>query len=214
VLLGAYAGAAEAGIYSVALSTTSVAWVLTAAFAISALPRSARLHAEHGRAALDAADRDSSDARTIRHTVLVIPAVAVAELLLLGVGIPLFYGEGFHRSIALGLILLPGSLLLGVGMAAVAILLGRGHTGRVLRVGLAVVPATVAAYLLAIPAAGVSGAAIVSSASYAAYAALSLLGLHRASGLRARELLLPRRADLGDYQSLASRGIARLRHLD
>jgi len=209
VLLGAYAGAAEAGIYSVALSTTSVAWVLTAAFAISALPRSARLHAEHGRFALGAADRDASDTRTIRHTVLVIPAVAAAELLLLGVGIPLFYGADFHRSIGLGLILLPGSLLLGVGMAAVAILLGRGRTGLVLRVGLAVVPATIAAYAIAIPTGGASGAAIVSSASYAAYAALSLLALRRASGLGARELLRPRRADVEDYRSLARRGFAR-----
>jgi O-antigen/teichoic acid export membrane protein len=205
VLLGAYAGAAEAGVYSVALSTTSIAWVLTAAFAISALPRAARLHAEKGRFALDAAGRDASDARTIRHTVLIIPAVAATELLLLGVGIPLFYGAGFHRSIGLGLILLPGSLLLGVGMAAVAILLGRGRTGLVLRVGLAVVPATVAAYALAIPGGGAGGAAIVSSASYASYAALALLALRRASGLGTRELLRPRQADVEDYRSLARR---------
>jgi O-antigen/teichoic acid export membrane protein len=211
VLVGAYVGATEAGVYSVALSTTSIAWVLTAAFAISALPRSARLHAEHGRAALGAAERDSSDARTIRHTVLVIPAVAIAELALLAIGIPLFYGDVFHRSVGLGLILLPGSLMLGVGMAAVAVLLGRGETSRVLWVGLAVVPATIAAYAIAIPASGdATGAAIVSTVSYAAYAALALLALHRVSGLRGRELLLPRRADLDDYRSLTRRSIERI----
>ncbi len=209
VFLGAYAGAATAGVYSVALSTTSVAWVLTAAFAISALPRSARLHAEHGRARLDAADRDAGDARTIRHTVLIIPAVAAAELLLLTVGIPLFYGADFHRSIGLGLILLPGSLLLGVGMAAVAVLLGRGQTRLVLKVGLAVVPATIAALAFAIPAGGASGAAIVSTVSYTAYAALALLALGRACGLPGRALLIPRREDLEDYRNLGARGLAR-----
>jgi O-antigen/teichoic acid export membrane protein len=211
VLLGAYAGAAQAGIYSVALSTTSVAWVLMAAFAISALPRSARMHAEHGRAALEAADRDAGDARTIRHTVLVIPAVAAAELLLLTVGIPLFYGAGFDRSIVLGMILLPGSLLLGVGMAAAAALLGRGRTRAVLKVGLAVVPATIGAYLLAIPAGGATAAAIVSSASYAAYALLAVAALSRVSTLRGPELLRPRRADVEDYRSFAVEGISRLR---
>ena len=210
VLLGAYAGAAQAGIYSVALSTTSIAWVLMAAFAISALPRSARLNAEHGRAALEAADRDAGDARTIRHTVLVIPAVAGAELLL-AVGIPLFYGGGFDRSIVLGLILLPGSLLLGVGMTATATLLGRGHTRIVLKIGLAVVPATVAAYALAIPAGGATAAAIVSSFSYSAYAALAVAALSRVSALGGLELLRPGRADIDDYRSLALRGAARLR---
>lgn len=209
VFLGAYAGAAAAGVYSVALSTTSIAWVLTAAFAISALPRSARLHAEHGRARIDAAERDAADARTIRHTVLIIPAVAAAELLLLTVGIPVFYGADFHRSIGLGLILLPGSLLLGVGMAAVAVLLGRGRTAPVLAVGLAVVPATVAALAIAIPAGGATGAAIVSTLSYTVFTALALLALGRACGLRGRELLLPRREDVEDYRGLAARGLAR-----
>ncbi len=211
VLLGAYAGAAATGVYSVALSTTAVAWLLMAAFAISALPRSARLHAEHGRAALTAADRDAGDARTIRHTVLVIPAVAAGELLLLAVGIPLFYGGGFDRSIVLGLILLPGSLLLGVGMAAVAIMLGRGHTRPVLKIGLAVVPATVAAYLLSIPSGGSTAAAVVSSASYAIYAALAVAALSRVTDLGGAELLRPRRADVDDYRSLALQSAARLR---
>ena len=149
-----------------------------------------------------------------RHAVLFVPAVAIGILLLLTVGIPLFYGAAFHRSIGLGLILLPGSLLLGLGMVAIAILLGRGETARVLRVCLLVVPATVVACLVAIPAGGATAAAIVSSASYLAFTLVAVLQLGAASGLTGRELLLPRRADLGDYRSLASRGIARLRHLD
>ena len=104
--------------------------------------------------------------------------------------------------------------MLGLGMVATSILLGRGHTARVLRVCLLVVPATVIACVVAIPSGGATAAAIVSSSSYLAFTALAVLELRAASGLTAGELLLPRRADLRDYESLASRGIKWLRHLD
>jgi len=213
ILVGLYAGAAQGGIYSVALSTTSIAWVVTAAFAISALPRSARLHAQSERDLIDPVQRDVMDARTTRHAVLFAPVAAVGIALLLTIGIPLFYGTAFHRSIGFGLILLPGSVMLGLGMAAVAILLGRGHTARVLRVCLAVVPATAVAYLIAIPSGGAVGAAIISSASYLTFTALAVLELRAASGLTVRELLLPRAEDVRDYQSLASRSFTWLRRL-
>jgi O-antigen/teichoic acid export membrane protein len=211
ILVGAYVGAAVGGIYSIALSTTGIAWTLTAAFAVSALPRSARLHSQSERALIDSRLRDEMDARTTRHAVLFAPVAAVGIVLLLTIGIPLFYGSAFHRSIGFGFILLPGSAMLGLGMAAVSILLGRGQTRRVLRVCLAVVPPTAAAYLLAIPAGGATVAAIVSSTSYLAFTAVAVLELRAASGLTGRELLVPRRTDIRDYQSLASRGLGALR---
>lgn len=211
ILVGLYAGATAGGVYSIALSTTGIAWALTAAFAVSALPRSARLQAHSERGLIEREERDSRDARALRHAVLVIPAVAAGILLLLAVGIPLFYGSAFHRSIGLGLILLPGSLLLGVGMAAVSILLGRGEAMRVLRVCLAIVPPTILACLLAIPSGGATAAAIVSSCSYAAFAALAVLQLRAASGLALAGLLVPRRADLDDYRELARRTVSGLR---
>lgn len=211
ILVGLYAGATAGGVYSVALSTTGIAWVVTAAFAVSALPRSARLQAHSERGLIEARERDSRDARALRHAVLVIPVAAAGILALLAVGIPLFYGSEFHRSISLGLILLPGSLLLGVGMAAVSILLGRGEAMRVLRVGLAVVPATVLACLLAIPSGGATAAAIVSSCSYAGFALLAVGQLHAVSGLALGGLLVPRRADLDDYRELTRRVLSGLR---
>jgi O-antigen/teichoic acid export membrane protein len=210
VLVGVFAGAAQSGVYSVALSTTSIAWTLTAAFAISALPRSARLHAQSEQELMASAHHDSNDARVMRHTMLVVPAMAIGELLLIFIGIPLFYGADFHRSIDLGLILLPGSLLLGVGLAAVAMLLARRRTGLVLKVGVAVVPATVLAYALVIPSGGSTAAAIVSSTSYLACSVLAVAALRSVSGFKARELLLPGRADIEDYRTLARRGATRL----
>jgi O-antigen/teichoic acid export membrane protein len=211
VLVGVYAGASAGGVYSVALSTTSIAWTVMAAFAISALPRSARLQAHSERELIDVADRHASDARTTRHAVLAMPPMALGISLLLLVGIPLLYGGGFHRSIGLGLILLPGSLLLGLGMATVAILLAGGETRRVLQICLAVVPATVLAYALAIPPGGETAAAIVSTLSYSGFTGVGVLALHLTSGVSYGELLIPRGADLMDYRMLLTRGLERIR---
>jgi O-antigen/teichoic acid export membrane protein len=214
VLVGAFAGAAAGGVYSVALSVTSISWTVMAAFAVSVLPRSARLQAHSEREFIDVSDRHASDARTTRHAVLAMPAMAVAIVLLLVIGIPLLYGDEFDRSVELGLILLPGSLLLGLGMAAIAILLAGGRTRAVLRVCLAVVPATVFAYALAIPDGGEIAAAIVSSVSYAAFTAFAVMALRLDSGTPARKLVVPTRSDLMDYRSLASVAIKRIRRGD
>jgi len=213
ILVGLYAGATESGVFSVALSTTAIAWLVMAAFAVSALPRSARLHAHSEQGLIDRLERDERDARTIRHAVLLAPAVGVAIALLLIVGIPLFYGSAFDRSVGLGLILLPGSLMLGVGMAAVSVLLGRGEVLRVLRVCLAVVPPTVLACLLAIPAGGASAAAIVAGGSYAAFTVLAIRELWAVSGSGLRDLLVPGGPDLEDYRTLISRALSGLRGL-
>jgi O-antigen/teichoic acid export membrane protein len=140
-----------------------------------------------------------------------MPVMGIGILLLLLIGIPIFYGEKFHRSIDLGLILLPGSLLLGLGMTSIAILLAGGETRRVLRICATVVPATVVAYALAIPPGGETAAAIVSSASYFAFTIVGIVALHAASGTSLREMLIPRRADLMDYRALLAHGIKRIR---
>jgi O-antigen/teichoic acid export membrane protein len=211
VLVGAFVGAAAGGVYSVALSTTSIAWTVMAAFAISALPRSARLQAHSERELIDPAERRASDARTMRHTVLAMPVMGIGILLLILIGIPILYGGKFHRSIDLGLILLPGSLLLGLGMTCIALLLAGGETRRVLRICATVVPATVLAYALAIPPGGETAAAIVSSASYTAFTIVGVGVLHSATTTSLREMLIPGRADLIDYRVLASQSVERIR---
>lgn len=200
ILLGAFAGAAESGVYSVALSTTGIAWQLTEALAISALPRSARMGAESEREEITRAERDLSDSRVVRHAVLAIPAVAIAELLLLLVGIPVFYGPDFQRSIELGFILVIGSLAFGVGRTALAVVLARGFPNRILAVGLVVVPATVLAYVLVLPAAGATGAAIVSSCSYLALTLIGVGVLRATTGIAMPTIILPRSLDLDDYR--------------
>lgn len=212
IAVGVYAGATASGIFSIGLSTANVVWMTIAAFAISALPRSARLQAGSERDTLSAADRDAGDARTIRHTVIAAPPAAVGGALLAIVGIPLFYGSALDASIEIALLLLPGSLLLGVGMAAVSILLARGRTGLVLATNLAVVPATIAVLALVVPSGGPTGAAVVSTLSFSAFALVALALLSTACRLPARDLLIPRAADLDDYRVLAARLLPRASH--
>jgi O-antigen/teichoic acid export membrane protein len=205
IVLGGFAGAAQSGVYSVALSTTGIAWLMTEAFAVSALPRSARLQAQSERAELTAEESDESDSRVLRHAVLVIPAVAVFEALLLVVGIPIFYGSHFHRSIGLGFILLGGSLGLGVGKVALSVLLARGYGNRVLAIGLAIVPATLVAYLLVIPSGGATGAAIVSTVSYLMFSALAVEVLAASTRIPVSRMVVPQTTDVNDYREALSR---------
>lgn len=212
IMLGAFAGAAASGVYSVALATTGIAWQLTEALAVSVLPRSARLHAESERKEIRSADRDQSDSRVMRHAVLAIPAIATLELLLLLVGIPIFYGPGFHGSIGLGLILLVGSLAFGVGRTALAVVLARGFPNRLVVVGLAVVPASLVAYVLVLPTAGATGAAVVSTCSYLAYSLIGVGFMRATTGIHISAILLPRRFDLDDYR-VSLQNLRRALHL-
>ena len=137
----------------------------------------------------------------VRHAVLAMPAITAVESLLLLIGIPLLYGAGFHASIGLGLILLGGSLAFGVGRTALAVVLARGFPNRLVVVGLAVVPASLVAYVLVLPTAGATGAAVVSTCSYLVYALIGVAFLHaRDNGIHFSAILVPRAFDLDDYR--------------
>jgi O-antigen/teichoic acid export membrane protein len=211
VLLAALTTAADTGVYSVAVSVTSIAWLLSGSLATSVLPRSAQLSAESERDESNSEERDISDARAVRHSVLLVLPLAAMEAVALLVAVPLVYGHEFHRSVELGFLLLPGTLGLGLGAVALAILLGRGETARVMWVGLAVVPATIVAYLLVIPPLGATGAALASSASYLVLTVAAVTVLKRCTGLGARALLVPTDEDIEDYRVALAKARAGLR---
>jgi hypothetical protein len=87
----------------------------------------------------------------------------------------------------------------------VASFTGLGHNSYALLVGVVSLPLTVVAYLLVIPGSGETGAAVVSSASYLVTSLLAAVLYARATGLRAREFLVPRSEDLRDYGRFARR---------
>ncbi|MGA8926732.1 MAG: polysaccharide biosynthesis C-terminal domain-containing protein [Solirubrobacterales bacterium] len=201
-ILNAYSTTAATGIYSVSVSITSAGFILSQSLATVVLPRSAALRG------LDTAESpvisERAAAAAVRHAVLVSLA-AVAALAVILLFVPLVWGGDFKKAIHYGLILLPGVTMLGVGRVMVASFTGRGHPHYALAVGLLSFPATLVAYLLVIPDYGTTGAAVVTSLSYAAAALLAAVLFFRTIHTSRREALMPTRADVRDYENYARR---------
>ncbi len=200
--VAAYASAAQVGKYSVAVSVTAIGLVLPQALSTAVQPRTAHLKGASTRGEVDTGDADLSDARACRHTVLMIPLSALVVVVLLFVAIPIFYGSEFHRSIGLGLILLPGVLALGLAQVMTAIVQGRGRADYALYSVLLTVIPTVAGYALVIPGAGATGAAVVSLCSYLASAVVAYWFFHRETGIPARRAFVPSGEEFRAYRDV------------
>ena len=199
-ILSAYFGVADTGVYAVTVSITSLVWIVSQPLASVVLPRSARTGSADMAPRPDGST--SSHVSAVRHSVLVslIATVVVIPILALA---PLIWGPGFHRTLALGLIMVPGVALLGVGRVMVAAFTGRGAANQALIVGLVSFPLTLVAFLLVIPDHGATGAAIVSCGSYVVASLLGAFLFFRSTGVPLASALVPRVSDLRDYVSLA-----------
>jgi O-antigen/teichoic acid export membrane protein len=203
LILGGFASAAAVGVYSVALTLTSIAWVLPQALQIVLFPRTASLDESAVSGEVTSADSDNAVARAIRHGVLLTLPAGVAVAALLVIGVPLLYGHRFHQTIALGFILLPGVLLLGVGKILGSVITGRGYPRYALYGGAVTMLLTLALYLGLIPPFDAWGAAAASSVSYAANAVVGLVFFRRVTAISFRRAFKPTREDLTDYRSAA-----------
>ena len=95
----------------------------------------------------------------------------------------------------LGLILLPGSVLLGISGALTAIFLGRGRPEYSLIGAVATAPVAIVLYIVLIPELDAVGAALASSLSYAIGFGISLLlGRHLLHRRMLGAVRLPTRA--------------------
>jgi O-antigen/teichoic acid export membrane protein len=204
-ILAAYYGASDTGVYAVTVSITSLVWIVSQPLASVVLPRNAMVTAASDPG-LKPVIPSASQGTAVRHSVLISVAAAIAVIPILALA-PLVWGPGFERSLSLGLILLPGVVLLGVGRVMVAAFTGEGAANQALLVGLVSFPLTFVAFLLVIPDHGSTGAAIVSSCSYVAASALAAYLFLRSPGHSARSALIPRADDLRDYVRLARRGL-------
>ncbi len=154
VILAGFAAARDVGVYSVALTITGIAWVLPQALQTVLFPRTASLEEAALTGELGSRAPDDALAKALRHGVLLMLPTALAVVALLAVGVPILYGKEFHETIPLGLILLPGVLLLGIGKILASAISGRGYPRYTLYVGAFSVPLTLALYFTLIPAFG------------------------------------------------------------
>ena len=208
-VLSNFASAAVLGQYSVAIAATSIVWLLPPALSDVLFPRVAALTAQ---GAGDAeVHRRFVEAKSLRHTALVVAvstavmAIAVAALL------PLVYGSDFRPAIELSFILLPGVALIGVSGVMTATIVGRGRPIYSLYTTLLVTPPTALLYILLVPSMKAHGAAIASSLSYTLSFVLALVFYHRTTGRSAIPLLVPTRSEIADYLALPSAVVGRLR---
>src|SRR5918995_380099 len=179
-LLSVVATTAALGHYAVAVGVTSELWLLPQALSDVLFPRVAALSASTHASAEE--HRAFVEAKSLRHTtLLVVTATAVLALALLLLVVPV-YGPDFDESIALGLIRLPGVALLGIAGVLSATIIGRGRPEFGLYTALITTPVTLALYALLIPAYEATGAALASSLSFALSFALSMAFYRRAPG--------------------------------
>ena len=198
LILGAYASAADVGVYSVALTLTGVAWVLPHGLQMVIFPRTASLDAAAGSGELAAEESDAAVARGVRDSViLLVPSgLIVAALLVL---VPLVYGSSFDQTVPLGFILLGGVLALGVGKVLASVVAGRGGVRYNLYTSAIVAALTLVLYFTPIPAYHEWGAAAASSISYLASAVISAFFFRRVLGIPLSAALIPTTADLRNY---------------
>lgn len=200
LLLSAVATTATVGHYSVAVAVTTVLWLLPQALSDVLFPRIAALSAaEHPGAE---AQRAFVEAKSLRHTTLLVVASAgLLALVLLFLVVPV-YGPAFHDSIVLGLIRLPGVALLGIGGALSAMVVGRGRPAYALYSALISTPTTMVLYAALIPTLDATGAALASSLSFALNFVLALYFYRRLTGNHVLAMLVPTRSELDDYRAL------------
>jgi O-antigen/teichoic acid export membrane protein len=202
LILGGVATAADVGVYSVALTLTSMAWVLPQSLQTVLFPRVASLDEATRAGEVTVEESDAALAKAVRHGVLLTVPAAVIISALLVVGVPLLYGSEFSDTIALGFVLLPGVLLLGIGKVLSSGIAGRGYPRYALYAGAITTPLTLALYFGLIPPFEAWGAATASSISYAFSALLGLAFFRRVTRIGLREAFVPRAEDIADYGGL------------
>jgi antigen flippase len=199
-VLAGVATTADVGHYSVAIAVTSVMWLLPRALADVLFPRVAALSARAGETGADT--RAFVEAKSLRHTVVIVLVSTAALALALVLLVVPVYGADFRPAIELGLILLPGVACIGLSGPLMASIVGRGRPGWSLAITLVTTPVTIALYATLIPAFDATGAAIASTASYALTFALVAYAYRRVTGAPLLRWLMPTRSELADYRAL------------
>jgi O-antigen/teichoic acid export membrane protein len=202
LILGGFATARDVGVYSIALTLTSVVWVLPQGLQTVLFPRVASLEESTLAGEISADESDAATAKAVRHAVLLsLPAGGLISVLLV-VAVPLLYGGKFVETTPLGFVLLPGVLMIGVAKVLSSAIVGRGYPRYTLYYGAISVPLTLALYFTLIPAFHAWGAAVGSSVSYGITALLALAFFRRVTRIGMREAFVPRAEDVADYRGL------------
>ena len=196
-ILSAVTSAAAVGWYSTAAVVTALLWVVPMALSDVLFPRVAHLNDGEQDVTLEMVETKSLRHAGLITAVTALLLVGVLELLLVPV-----LGANFRPAIDLGLILLPGSALIGISPVLSSSVVGRGKPVYSLYVSLITTPLTIILFVVFIPWLKDTGAALASSLSYLSTFALFCFFYRRVTGRRVLPLLLPGRSELEDLRAV------------
>jgi O-antigen/teichoic acid export membrane protein len=200
-ILNGVTTANEVGQYAIAVSVTQAVWLLPGALSSIVVPRLAQV--SWGHVAVDDDYQDLVERKSVRHaTILALISALLLSVALL-VLVLVFLGPGFHQSIELGLILMPGSALLAIAAAMASVIVGRGRPEISMLIAVPTALVAAALYLILIPSHGAVGAAVASSLSYAFGFVLTIIVGSRKLGRPFLPLVIPTRSEIDDYVQLA-----------
>lgn len=186
-LLSALLGDAGAiGLYALAVSLAEISFQVPDSVATVFYPRVAGSE-------VAAANRMAPSMARFTLLLTAIGAVALIPLVWLAIRIVL---PAFEGSLLPFLVLLPGTVALGLSKVLSGYISGLGRPGPVSVIAATGLGVNLILNLLLIPPLGITGAALASMTSYAAHAVLTIGLASRLSGARYREFILPGRAEM------------------
>jgi O-antigen/teichoic acid export membrane protein len=191
-----FLGVESVGYYAVALVAAEGLWLVSGSVGQILFPRVAALSSIEG---------SELSARVTRAVVAGVIVLAAAVALLAEPLITLFFGQAYRPSTAALLWLLPGVVLLSIPKVLSNDLAGRGHPEMGAASAVASLAVNLPLNLLLIPRWGLVGAALASSAGYAAATAMILADFHRLTGVRWVEALVITQDDLRLCGRMAAR---------
>jgi O-antigen/teichoic acid export membrane protein len=198
--LNYFSGPSQVGIYSVAVSLSSMLLYLPAAIRNVLVPYIANF-----------SDKEIT-ARLSRLLVAATGMVCVIIIPLVWVAVIPIYGKEFSFSRPLFLMLIPGSMFWGVFLLLASDVEGRGYPWRVSTISVITAVATAVLGMILIPLWNSVGAAIVSSIAQGISMILAVRLYKRMIGVNAAKLLIPTVEDVRGFVGVINHLIVNVRN--
>jgi len=188
LVMGAFLSPHLLGLYAVAVAWSLAVTPVSNAFGQVILPRLAGAHDRD-----DAAERLCATSRIASGTNALI---GVGFLLISPLAVYVVFGASFAPAIPATMVLVVAAVCLGMNQFLEEAVRGLGRPGLATVAELCGFVVTAVGLALLLPRFGILGAALASLLSYATVLIMLVVILHRRLGLRPRDLLLPRPAEV------------------
>jgi O-antigen/teichoic acid export membrane protein len=188
-----FLGFTNLGYYAIAFQMAEVVYQLASVFATIRLPQTASGSKAEADRSFPTISR-----QLILTSLLSALLVAAGGIILIRIWLP-----NFKPSIVALLLLLPGTISLGLAHLYFAELSGRGRPGYGTKIIIFNTLTMIALDFWLVPAWGINGAAIASSIVYTVGFLFALMAVHRDSGIGLRDLVLVGSQDLRIYKTIA-----------